>query len=159
LRVRSTPNRWLERLGLDAGNRVALYFVMVLAWAGCVADTAEVAAWFGDDIAFRGDRYRVDPAGLPLMGFALSHVGAGTPLVHRLRLAANLVLTGGQAMERGPMSDCLSTTQLAGRLGLTAEVCDPLRQVFTRWEGKGVQKASGASRSAPLQQLPGRLTR
>ena len=54
---------------------MALYYVMVLAWAGCVADTAEVAAWFGDDIAFRHDSHRVDLAGLPLMGFALSHVG------------------------------------------------------------------------------------
>jgi hypothetical protein len=83
-----------ERLGLDAEARVSLYYVMVLAWVGCVADTAEVAAWFGDDIAFRGDSYRVDFAGLPLMGFALSHAGAGTPLLHRLRLAASLVLTG-----------------------------------------------------------------
>jgi hypothetical protein len=47
---------------------VSLYYVMVLAWAGCVADTAEVAAWFGDDLAFRGDSYRVDLVGLPLMG-------------------------------------------------------------------------------------------
>jgi hypothetical protein len=28
---------------------------MMLAWVGCIADTAEVAAWFGDDIAFRAD--------------------------------------------------------------------------------------------------------
>jgi hypothetical protein len=38
-------------------------------------------------------------------------------------------LTGGKAIERGLMSHCVSTTQLAARLGLTAEVCDPLRQV------------------------------
>jgi hypothetical protein len=68
-----------DRMDLGAEARVSLYYVMVLAWVGCVADTAEVAAWFGDDIAFRGDSYRVDLAGLPLMGFALSHVGAGTP--------------------------------------------------------------------------------
>jgi hypothetical protein len=44
-----------ERMGMDAKAREALYYVMVLAWAGCVADSAEVAAWFGDDIAFRAD--------------------------------------------------------------------------------------------------------
>ncbi len=86
-----------DRLGLGAEARVALYYVMMLAWVGCVADTAEVAAWFGDDIAFRADSYRVDFAGLPLMGFALSHAGAGTPFLHRLHLAASLVLTGGRA--------------------------------------------------------------
>ena len=142
-----------ERLGLDPEARVALYYVMVLAWVGCVADTAEVAAWFGDDIAFRGDSYRVDLAGLPLMGFALSHVGAGTPFLHRLRLATNLVLTGGRAIERGLMSHCLSTTQLAGRLGLTAEVRDPLRQVFTRWDAKGVPEGVGGEQIAPPVRL------
>jgi HD-GYP domain-containing protein (c-di-GMP phosphodiesterase class II) len=142
-----------ERLALDAGGRVALYYVMGLAWAGCVADTSEVATWFGDDIAFRADSYRVDLAGLPLMGFALSHVGAGTPFLHRLRLATNLVLTGGRAIERGLMSHCLSTTQLARRLGLPAEVCDPLRQVFTRWDGKGVPDGVGGSQIAPSVRL------
>jgi hypothetical protein len=82
---------------------------MLLAWVGCVADTAEVPTWFGDDIAFRGDSYRVDLAGLPMMGFALTHVGAGAPFAHRLRLAANLIVTGGWAVERGLMSHCLTT--------------------------------------------------
>jgi hypothetical protein len=93
---------WLiaGRLGVGSEARVSLYYVIVLAWVGCVADAAEVAAWFGDDIAFRRDSYRV-ATGLPLMGFALSHAEAGAPLLHRLRLAANLVLTGGRAVERG----------------------------------------------------------
>jgi HD-GYP domain-containing protein (c-di-GMP phosphodiesterase class II) len=127
---------------------VSLYYVIMLAWVGCVADTAEVAAWFGDDIAFRADSYRVNFAGLPMMGFALSHAGAGTPLLHRLRLAADLVLTGGRAVERGLMAHCLSTTQMARRLGLPAEVCEPLRQVFTRWDAKGVPDGVGGQEIA-----------
>jgi HD-GYP domain-containing protein (c-di-GMP phosphodiesterase class II) len=142
-----------ERLGLKAEARVALYYVMMLAWSGCVADSAEVAAWFGDDIAFRSDSYRVDLAGLPLMGLALSHAGAGAPFLHRLRLATNLVLTGGRAVEQGLMLHCLTTTQLAGRLGLTAEVCDPLRQVFTRWDAKGVPDGVGGEDIARLVRL------
>jgi hypothetical protein len=137
-----------DRMDLGPEARVSLYYVMVLAWVGCVADTAEVAAWFGDDIAFRGDSYRVDLAGLPLMGFALSHLGAGTPFLHRLRLATNLVLTGGRAVERGLMAHCLTTTQMAGRLGLASEVCDPLRQVFTRWDAKGVPDGVGGEQIA-----------
>jgi HD-GYP domain-containing protein (c-di-GMP phosphodiesterase class II) len=137
-----------ERLDLGAEARASLYYVMMLAWVGCVADTTEVAAWFGDDIAFRGDSYRVDFAGLPLMGFALSHVGVGAPLLHRLRLGASLVLTGGRAVERGLMAHCLTTTQMAGRLGLPAEVCDPLRQVFARWDAKGVPDGVGGEQIA-----------
>jgi hypothetical protein len=42
-----------ERVGVAADDRGALYYVATLGWVGCVADTPEVAAWFGDDIAFR----------------------------------------------------------------------------------------------------------
>lgn len=123
--------RLCERLGLGDEQAAGLYYVLVLAWVGRVADTTEVSAWFGDDIAFRGDSYQVDLTGLPMMGFVLSHVGVGAPFLHRVRLAANLVLTGGRAVERGLMAHCLTTTQMAERLSLPAEVCDPLRQVFS----------------------------
>jgi len=142
-----------ERLDLEAEARASLYYVMLLAWVGCVADTAEVATWFGDDIAFRGDSYRVDLAGLPMMGFALTHVGAGAPFAHRLRLAANLIVTGGRAVERGLMSHCLTTAQMAGRLGLASEVCEPLRQVFTRWDAKGVPEGVGGQEIAHTVRL------
>src|SRR3954447_9279750 len=127
-----------DRLGFDAGGRECLYYVVTLAWVGCVADTPEVAAWFGDDIAYRADSYDVDFAGRPMMGFMLRHVGAGSPALHRLRMAANVVVTGRKAVERGLMSHCLMTGRLADRFGLGEEVREPLQQVFTRWDGKGV---------------------
>ena len=65
-------------------------------------------------------------------------MGTGSPGIQRLRLAANLVGTGGKGIKRGLMSHCLTTAQLAERLGLGAEVCDPLQQMFTRWDGHGV---------------------
>jgi HD-GYP domain-containing protein (c-di-GMP phosphodiesterase class II) len=127
-----------DQLGLDDQARVSLYYVMTLAWVGCVADTSEVAAWFGDDIAFRADSFALDLAGLPLMGFVLGHAGTGSPLPHRLRLRANLLLSGGHAVRRGLMAHCVSTAHMAARLGLGSQVGDSLRQVFTRWDGKGV---------------------
>jgi HD-GYP domain-containing protein (c-di-GMP phosphodiesterase class II) len=93
---------------------------------------------FGDDIAFRADSYDVDLAGLPMLGFMLRHVGAGSPVLHRLRLGANLVVTGGKAVQRGLMSHCLTTARMAERFELGGEVCEPLQQVFARWDGKGV---------------------
>jgi HD-GYP domain-containing protein (c-di-GMP phosphodiesterase class II) len=73
--------------------------------------------------------------------------------LHRLRLVTNLVLTGGRAVERGLMSHCLTTTQMAGQLGLDAEVCDPLGQVFTRWDAKGVPDGVGGEQIAPPVRL------
>jgi HD domain len=73
-----------------------------------------------------------------MVNLALRHVGAGSPALHRLRLGATLVATRGAGVEEGLPSHCLSTAQMAERLGLGDEVCDPLQQVFTRWDGKGV---------------------
>jgi HD-GYP domain-containing protein (c-di-GMP phosphodiesterase class II) len=127
-----------DHLGVERDERAALYYVATLAWVGCVADTPEVAAWFGDDIAYRRDSLHVDVTGLPMFGFMLRHVGAGSPVLHRIRLAANLAVTGGKAIQRGLRSHCLTTAQMAQRLGLGSDVCDPLQQMFTRWDGKGV---------------------
>ncbi len=64
-----------EHVGLDREQRGSLYYMATLAWVGCVADTPELATWFGDDIAYRGDSYLVDLAGLPMLGFMLRHAG------------------------------------------------------------------------------------
>ena len=142
-----------DHVGVGAGDRGALFYVATLAWVGCVADTPEVSTWFGDDIAYRGDSYQVDLAGLPMLGFMLRHVGAGTPAMHRVRLAASLVVTGGRAIERGLLSHCLNTARMAERLGLGRDVGEPLQQVFARWDGKGFPGGVGGDAIA----LPMRL--
>src|SRR2546427_10995063 len=142
-----------DHVGLEPAQRGSLYYMATLAWVGCVADTPEVATWFGDDIAYRGDSYLVDLAGLPMLGFMLRHVGAGRPAMHRLRLAANLVVTGGKAIERGLLSHCLTTARMAERIGLGTDVSDPLQHFFTRWDGKGVPVGVGGEAIA----LPMRL--
>jgi HD-GYP domain-containing protein (c-di-GMP phosphodiesterase class II) len=142
-----------ERMGIESEARTSLYYVVTLAWVGCVADTPEVAHWFGDDIAYRRDSFGVDRAGLPMMAYSLRRVGVGSPLVHRLRLAATLIATGGAPIARGFMSHCISTARMADRLGLDAAVADQLQQVFTRWDGKGVPAGVGGERIAPTVQL------
>ncbi|MFN8036652.1 MAG: HD domain-containing phosphohydrolase [Acidimicrobiia bacterium] len=132
-----------ERTGLDDRRRADLYYVALLAWVGCVADTYEVETWFGDDIAFRAESYDVDLAGLPMFGFMLRHVGASAPALHRLRLATTFVVTRGQAVERGLISHCISTANLAEHLGLGPEVREPLKQWFARWDGRGVPAGVG----------------
>lgn len=142
-----------EHVGLDLDARDALYYTATLAWVGCVADTPELAAWFGDDIAFRGDSRQIDLAGLPMMGFMLRHVGVGSPALHRLRLGVSFMVTGAKAVERALLSHCLTTAQMADRVGLGPDVCDALQQAFTRWDGKGVPGGVGGEEIA----LPMRL--
>ncbi|MCV7363926.1 HD domain-containing phosphohydrolase [Mycolicibacterium neworleansense] len=142
-----------ERVGLVAEQRADLYYTAVLAWVGCISDAPEVAAWFGDDIAFRSDSYRVDLGGLRGATFMLSHAGSAGPLLSRVRKTATLIGTGGRDVEQGLMSHCLSTSTMAERLGLDAAVGDALRQFFARWDGKGVPAGLGGEAIA----LPIRL--
>jgi HD-GYP domain-containing protein (c-di-GMP phosphodiesterase class II) len=134
-----------DHVGLDPTERSALYYVATLAWVGCVADTPELATWFGDDIAFRGDSREIDLAGLPMLGFMLRHVGIGSPALHRIRLGTRLVVTGGKGVERALLSHCLTTARMADRFGLGTGVCDALQQAFTRWDGKGVPAGVGGA--------------
>src|SRR5260370_12510696 len=76
-----------EHVGLDREKRGSLFYTATLAWVGCVADTPEVATWFGDDIAYRGDSSLVDLAALPMLCFTLRHAAARKPALRLLSLA------------------------------------------------------------------------
>jgi HD-GYP domain-containing protein (c-di-GMP phosphodiesterase class II) len=125
-------------VGMSSEQRPSLFYVAMLAWVGCVADAPEVAASFGDDIVFRADSYDVDLAGLPALGFFMSHAGAGGSLAHRLRAKTTLIATGGSRVARGIQGHCLTTSTLSDQLGLGSEVSAALRQFFARWDGRGV---------------------
>lgn len=138
LRSWRLASRLGERVGLSAEERSDLYYTAVLAWTGCVADAPEVAAWFGDDIAFRADSYRMDLRGASGAVFFLSHAGSSGPFAQRVRKTVTIAAKGGRDIERGLMSHCLTTSTMAERLGLGPAVGDSLRQFFARWDGKGV---------------------
>jgi HD-GYP domain-containing protein (c-di-GMP phosphodiesterase class II) len=142
-----------DHVDLTDEDRAALFYVAVLSWVGCVADTPEVASWFGDDIAFRRDSFGVDFAGLPALAFMLGHVGTGRPALHRLGLGSALVATGAKGIERGLLSHCVSTSVLADRLGLGPAVGTAVRQFFARWDGSGVPAGVAGEQIA----LPARL--
>src|SRR5215471_4010998 len=95
LRSWKIASRLADHLDIPDADRESLFYVAMLAWVGCVADAPEVAAAFGDDIAFRADSYSVDMASPAGFGFFLSHAGRGGSPGHRLKAAATLVLTGG----------------------------------------------------------------
>src|SRR5689334_2544399 len=143
--------RLASRFGIAGDARAALYYVATLAWVGCVADTPELSAVFGDDIAYRHDGYSLEQTGLPLLGFMVRHAGAGGSPLHRARIAANLMTAGPATVERVIVSHCLVTATMADRLGLGAAVRDPLPQFFSRWDGKGVPGIAGEQIALPMR--------
>ncbi|HEX7303811.1 HD domain-containing phosphohydrolase [Lentzea sp.] len=153
LRSWRIAERLAERMGVPEDQRRELFYVSMLAWVGCIADSPEVAASFGDDIAFRADSYATDLAGAAGAGFFLRRAGRGGPLWHRVRVAATIVGSGGQHVVQGMQSHCVTTSTLAERLGLGPDVVTALRQFFTRWDGRGVPQGVSGTDIAPAVRL------
>src|SRR6476646_3376354 len=137
--------RLAERLGLDENTRAVVYYVGLIAWVGCHVDAYEQAKWFGDDMALKADAHHVDMTGLPAKAFVVTHVGAGRGLAERARLGVKFVGGGRRAAREMIENHWLATNDLAGRLGLGAQVREGLYQTFERWDGKGVPAEANGS--------------
>ena len=141
-----------ERLGVDESECSVVYYVALLAWVGCCADSFEQARWFGDDIAARADYYPTDLVGTNKARFVVRHVGAGEAPARRARTALEFLLSGRDAIESMRGTHCLIAGDLAVRLGLGEAVRDALGEVFERWDGKGDPgRLAGAAISRPVR--------
>ena len=129
--------RIAELEGLSDDERAAIFYVSLLAWVGCVADAHEMGKWFGDDMAVRADSYLVDMTGLPMMRFMIGHVASGSSPIRRLTMIGRFLAGGSKEVQQSMASHCETSGDLSLRLGLGAEVRDPLQQAFERWDGKG----------------------
>lgn len=129
--------RMAELEGLSDGELATIFYVSLLAWVGCVADAHEMGKWFGDDMAVRADSYLVDMTGLPMMRFMIGHVASGSSPIRRLTMIGRFLAGGSKEVQASMASHCETSGDLSLRLGLGAEVRDPLQQAFERWDGKG----------------------
>ncbi|MGK3201493.1 HD domain-containing phosphohydrolase [Amycolatopsis sp. MEPSY49] len=138
LRSALIATRLADRLGLDDDQRGTTFYATLVAWIGCHADSHELAAWFGDDIAFRSATYRVDWAGLPFLRLLATHAGRErTPVARGVVAAAFLLRARGRLAEL-IHSHCSSAGRLADRLGLDETVARALAGTFERWDGSGL---------------------
>ena len=121
-----------ERMGLTDAERAEVYYVSLLAWVGCMSDSTEMSALFGDDIAWRADAARVDDGPRAMPWFLLRSAGSGAPPLKRARLRGQVLVAGGRAMTESMAANCQLTGQLAKRLGLGEAIQRSLQQVFAR---------------------------
>jgi HD-GYP domain-containing protein (c-di-GMP phosphodiesterase class II) len=132
--------RMSELLDFDGSERAVVYYAGLLAWVGCHTDAYEQAKWFGDDISLKADAFQMAEL---RPSYLLSHLGAGKPLLQRVRLGVALI----GAIRRGDFVDLknhwLAADELTRRLGLGEEVRQSLKESFERWDGKGAFGAKG----------------
>lgn len=143
LRSALIADRLADRLDCDEEQRGAAFYVTMVMWVGCHADSHEYSRWFGDDIAVRRDSYSVDWNGLPYARFLLQNLGRGQPLPHRIMIAGALLRSARGNLTRMVGSHCTSAGLLAQRIGLGDEVRDALAFTFERWDGKGLPHGVG----------------
>jgi hypothetical protein len=131
-----------EAVGLSDDDLHTLYYLMLLCFAGCTADSHIAAAIFDDEIAVRTHVATRD-FGNPneMLRFLIGFIGADRPPLHRA--SSFIAALGGMMREGGAMAAGHSEVaqQLAGRLGLRSHVQTALGQVFERWDGKGMPSA------------------
>jgi hypothetical protein len=143
-----------ERLGLDEDERATVYYVALMAFVGCHADSHELAAAFGDDITARAVAgYEVDFAGLEALGYVLRHAGAGRPPVARARTLAGVLAAGSRAIAATRGGHCAIAAQFADHLGVGERVRDAVHDVFERWDGRGAPRGLQGEEAA----LPARI--
>jgi HD-GYP domain-containing protein (c-di-GMP phosphodiesterase class II) len=138
-----------DRVGMSASERTTLVHVALMGWVGCIADSRDAAAWFGDDIAYRAGVYDLDMAPLPFLGYLLRLAGTGDPVPRRAAKVAGVLVDRGRSVQQSLRAHCQVTSAVARRLGLTDEVCDALGFIFARWDGKGLPEGAGGN-SIPL---------
>ncbi|MBW0092140.1 HD domain-containing protein [Pseudonocardia sp. KRD-184] len=137
--------RFAGRIGLTGDDVATTYSLALLAWVGCTADSHETAARFGDDIALRAGVYDVEIGSPPMLAYLVRRAGAGGPVLHRARVAGELIGTGGRVVRDSLVAHCQVTGQLAVRLGLPERLRRCLTQTFTRWDGRGSPAGVGGS--------------
>jgi HD-GYP domain-containing protein (c-di-GMP phosphodiesterase class II) len=138
---------------LDEDARADVFYVSLLAWVGCVADSHELSRWFADDRRLRADSYEIDKTGLPLMRFMLARLGSEDPPLRRLSTIGRFLAGGYRDAVDGFVTHCQTTGDIADRLGLDRRVRRALAQAFERWDGKGVPERRAGSAIEPVMRI------
>ncbi len=145
--------RIAEAAGVPAEVRTATYYTSLLTWVGCGADTSELADLFGEEADLYADTHDDDLGGLGMAVFVARHLGRGSSPVRRIGMVGRFLATAGRSVQAVMESHCQAASDLAGRLGLGADIQDPLRHAFERWDGKGVPGRVGADAIAPAMRI------
>jgi HD-GYP domain-containing protein (c-di-GMP phosphodiesterase class II) len=137
LRQTVIASRLAEVAGLSDEERAATFYVSLLAWVGCVADSHEMSRWFGDDTEIRAASYEVDRAGIPMLRFLLGQLASGGSSFQRVSMVGRFVTGGMKEVMNSLAGHCQTTADIADRLGIVPQVMRALPQVLERWDGKG----------------------
>ena len=162
LRQTVIAGRLAELAGATERERATTFYLGLLINSHCHADAAEQAAWFADDIAFKGEG--VETLGMntaQLIAFFMRRVGSHGSVAERARRLATFPLSGQQLVLGFMTTHAALGAQFAERIGLDPEVSRrgrPGVRAVGRQGGAG-PAARGADRAACAPGAAGRAGR
>jgi HD-GYP domain-containing protein (c-di-GMP phosphodiesterase class II) len=150
LRCTLIADRLGALLGLPEHDRADLYYVTLLRFLGCTADSHEVAQLMGDEIRLSSQFEQMDP-GNPndALAWALHHLGEGQPLPRRAWMFITMLSYGSKRADF-VLGHCEAAQRLGARLGVSRRVVDLLDDVYERWDGKGEPRHRPGPDLAPV---------
>src|SRR3954451_20457016 len=123
------------------------WWTAALRFLGCTGHAFDVAVVFGDEIEMRAKSMQADFANpFDMMRLMVTHAGAGTTGVDRMRSVLAVLAGGKKAAEMTFRAACEVADVFAKRLDLDDDVRSALATSFERWNGRGLP--SGAKSTA-----------
>ena len=142
-----------EALNFDDQALHDAYYLALLRYIGCNADTHTMAALFGDELATRRDVAPLDPGNpaevVGLVTRILQQAHASDQPERVAALIARTLLTLPQLMQESFAGHCEVAQRLAERLGLRESLLVCLGQLYERWDGKGLPRGLRGDEVAP----------
>lgn len=77
---------------------------------------------------------------MPFLGYLLRRAGSNGSTVRRVGAGAAVLASGGRGVQDSLRAQCQVTASIAERLALGPAMCDPLQQIFARWDSKGAAR-------------------
>ena len=134
LRTCVAATAFAEALDLGLTDRRAVFHASLLRAIGCTAHAPENAAMFADDVLFQRALKTLDPAD-PETFAARFGDWAGARQPELLALVIDKTPTVGVYAAR---SSCEVSSALGTRLGISPEAIVALKEVYERWDGRGI---------------------
>jgi HD-GYP domain-containing protein (c-di-GMP phosphodiesterase class II) len=129
-------------LGMGAEDIREVFYLALMRYIGCNAETYALTALFGDEIAFRREIAPIDLARpaelLPVLLRSIAGARVGEPPLQRL-LGILGALASSKAVSSGVLDGhCEVAERFGTRLGFAPHIVRNLGQLYARWDGKGI---------------------
>lgn len=130
--------RLADTIGLNAADRTALYYAMLLKDAGCSSNAARITALFGSDDHTVKPRMKIVDANrkLRLALETFRNAGGGKGLRSRLQHFMGIARGGGVTRELIAIR-CERGAAIARQMGFPEATCDAIRSLDEHWNGNG----------------------